>query len=133
MNGGAWPLTIVSTINLMMDALDTERKRIWRNHSAELKAQVLVECAAPGASVAEVAMSHGINANIVQGWRRCVRERAARPVIAASTFVPLAIEAAPQVERNIQVEVRRGVVSMTIVWPISAAAKMTAWMRGLLR
>ncbi len=127
------PLTIVSTINFMMDTMDTEQKRVRRNHSAELKAQVLAECAAPGASVAKVAMSHGINANIVHGWRRTARERAARPVVAPPTFVPLAIEAAPQVERNVEVEVRRGAVSMTIAWPISAAAEMTAWMRELLR
>jgi len=116
-----------------MDAMDTEQKRVRRNHSAALKAQVLAECAAPGASVAKVAMSHGINANIVHGWRRTARERAARPVVATPTFVPLAIEAAPQVERNIEVEVRRGAMSMTIAWPISVAAEMTAWMRELLR
>jgi transposase len=127
------PLRIVSTINLMMDTMDTEQKRVRRNHSAALKAQVLAECAAPGASVAKVAMSHGINANIVHGWRRTARERAARLVVATPTFVPLAIEAAPQVERNIEVEVRRGAMSMTIAWPISAAAEMTAWMRELLR
>jgi transposase len=125
--------TIVSTINFMMDTMDTEQKRVRRNHSAALKAQVLAECAAPGASVAKVAMSHGINANIVHGWRRAAREQTGRPMVAAPSFVPLAIEAAPQVGRSIEVEVRRGAVSMTIAWPRSAAAEMTAWMRELLR
>ena len=36
-----------------------------RRYSAELKAEVLAQCEAPGASVAKVAMSHGINANVV--------------------------------------------------------------------
>ena len=36
-----------------------------RRHSAELKQQILAECAQPGASVASVALSHGINANVV--------------------------------------------------------------------
>ena len=53
----------------MMDTMTTDKKRIRRNHSPALKAQVLAECEAPGASVAQVAMSHGINANIVHGWR----------------------------------------------------------------
>jgi len=30
---------------------------------------VLAQCAAPGASVSKVAMSHGLNANLVHGWR----------------------------------------------------------------
>jgi transposase-like protein len=46
------------------------KKIIRRRHSAELKAQVLSECARPGASVAGVALTHGINANVVHKWRR---------------------------------------------------------------
>ncbi|MDE1557443.1 transposase, partial [Comamonas aquatica] len=30
----------------------------------------MAECAQPGASVASVALSHGINANVVHKWRR---------------------------------------------------------------
>ena len=41
-----------------------------RRYSAELKAQILSDCAQPGASVASVALLHGINANIVHKWRR---------------------------------------------------------------
>ena len=52
-----------------------ERVVLRRRHSAELKAVVLQQCAAPGASVAKVAMSHGVNANVVHGWRKLVRER----------------------------------------------------------
>lgn len=41
-----------------------------RRYSAEYKKQVLAECAQPGALVARVALSHGINANVVHMWRR---------------------------------------------------------------
>jgi len=116
----------------MMDTMTTDKKRIRRNHSLALKAQVLAECEVPGASVAKVAMSHGINANIVHGWRKLARERLERPV-ATTAFVPLAIESASPPERRIDVELRRGAVSMTMSWPLSAAAEMTAWMRELLR
>jgi transposase len=37
------------------------KKIVRRRHSAELKAQVLSECAQRGASVARVALSHGIS------------------------------------------------------------------------
>jgi transposase len=45
-----------------------------RRYSAETKAQVIAECEAPGASVAKVAMAHGINANVVHCWRQLARE-----------------------------------------------------------
>ena len=44
-----------------------------RRYSQEMKARVLAECEVPGASVAKVAMSHGINANVVHGWRKLAR------------------------------------------------------------
>ncbi|MCW5230836.1 transposase [Verminephrobacter eiseniae] len=37
---------------------------------AEFKQQILSECAEPGASLARIALSHGINANVVHKWRR---------------------------------------------------------------
>jgi transposase-like protein len=36
----------------------------------DLKLQVVSACAQPGASIAAVAMQHGINANIVHRWLR---------------------------------------------------------------
>jgi len=42
----------------MSDAKPASRRR----HDAELKRQVIAACAAPGASVAQVAMSYGLNA-----------------------------------------------------------------------
>jgi transposase len=36
-----------------------------RNYSAQFRALVLEQCMSPGASVAEVALSHGMNANVV--------------------------------------------------------------------
>src|SRR5262249_51820998 len=61
-----------------------------RRYSRALKAQIIAECGAPGASVAKVALAHGINANIVHGWRKLTRR--AEPAIAAQReFVPLAV------------------------------------------
>lgn len=39
-----------------------------RVHGAEFKAQVLAECQQPGASVAAVALAHGLNINLVRKW-----------------------------------------------------------------
>ena len=46
-----------------------------RRHDDELKVQVVSECGAPGASVAQVALAHGLNANLVHKWRRMVDAR----------------------------------------------------------
>src|SRR5438128_6252603 len=39
-----------------------------RVHGAEFKAQLLAECQQPGASVAAVALSHGLNVNLLRKW-----------------------------------------------------------------
>ncbi len=109
--------------------------RSRRRYSTELQAQVTAECDALGASVAKVAMLHGINANVVHRWRQLARE--ARPAHATSTgeFVSVSLPAMPTATdvRDIQIQVRRGTTTMTITWPVSAAADFGAWMRELLR
>jgi transposase len=52
-------------------ASDQNFKR--RQYSAQRKSQVVGECEVPGASVARVAMAHGINVNIVHSWRQIAR------------------------------------------------------------
>ena len=44
------------------------RKANRRVHEAEFKARVLAECRRPGASVAGVALAHGLNANLLRKW-----------------------------------------------------------------
>ena len=57
--------------------MDTSGKRVRSNHSAEFKTQVLEQCQVTGASVAKVAMDHGINANLVHIWRKLARQQCA--------------------------------------------------------
>jgi transposase len=94
----------------------------------------MAQCDAPGASVAKVAMSHGINANVVHRWRQLARQ--ARPALATTTgeFVPVSLPAkSPANACDIQIQLRRGATAMTITWPVSAAADFGAWLRELLR
>lgn len=88
-----------------------------------------------GASVARVAMAHGINANVVHRWRQLAREgRSAMPA-AKGEFVPVSLPAiSPSTNtRDIQIQLRRGTTAVTITWPVSAAAEFGAWMCELLR
>jgi len=116
--------------------MEVERSRKRRRYDAELKAQILFECDAANASVAKVAMSHGINANIVHGWRKLAREGAAAIDPVQREFVPVAVAPVPDVrarDERIEVELRRGALTMKIVWPMNAAADLAAWTRELLR
>lgn len=116
--------------------MEVEQSRKRRRYGVELKARILAECDVPGASVAKVAMSHGINANILHGWRKLARRTEAGADGVRREFVPLAIAPVPDARaRNerIEVELRRGALTMKIVWPLSAAADLAAWTRELLR
>ncbi len=114
-----------------------------QRYSAELKAQILAECEAAGASVARVAMSHGINANVVHRWRQLVREGGVRrtrrsttpATTAATSFVPVVVsEAAPGAKpSDIHIELRRGATALAIRWPVSAATECAVWLRELLQ
>jgi transposase len=120
-----------------MHSKGTKRRR----HGDELKAKVLIECDAPGASVAAVAQAHGLNANLVHKWRRQGRRRAAAQEAApledkvAGAFVALQLPAPtmPQPVRDIRIELRRGATTITIAWPDQAAGECATWLREWLR
>lgn len=107
-----------------------------RRHSKELKAQVIDACQQPGASVAAIALAHGLNANLVHKWRRNMA-RSPSPVSVSSVegFVPLPMESAalPPPEAEIRIELRRGAVTMNVSWPMGAASECAHWLRELLR
>lgn len=80
-----------------MDSKEDAKRRSRRRHGSDLKRQVLAECAAPGASVAKVAMALGLNANLVHKWRRAVAP-ASR---CEAEFVPVTV-AAPAIVSETQ-------------------------------
>jgi transposase len=132
-----------------MDRMENDTQVRRRRYGPELKARVVAECEAPGASVAKVAMVHGINANIVHGWRKLSREgngtlqigpsveAGVAPPSPAPTFIPVALPppsggdgvTAPA----IRIEFKRGGTTVSVTWPTSAASDCAAWLRELLR
>lgn len=79
-----------------------------------------------------VALSHGINANVVHRWRRLSGTQAvAAPM---PTFVPVALPTASgALAADIRIELRRGATTMSVSWPLAATSECAAWMRELLR
>ena len=108
-----------------------------RFYSPQLKCQVTQECRQSGASVAGVALSHGINANIVHRWLREPTQCALVPAPQVSGFVAVTLnDPVPTLASqppDIRVEVRRGASSVIVSWPLQGAGQCTAWLREWLR
>lgn len=129
----------VSTI----PSIKVDGRRRRRLHSDEFKADAVAACMQPGMSMAAVAMSRGINANLLRRWVRLAETQpepgsmqgcSATPMATsapAPAFValPLAAPSPP----DIRVELRRGTTTIAVTWPSTAAAECAAWMRELLR
>ena len=115
--------------------MEQGKPRSRRRHGVELKKTVLAECAVPGASVAGVALKHGLNANLVHKWRRLVGagESVVGTELGPPQFVPIALPQPAPLREDIRVELKRGATRVTVTWPVAAAAQCAAWMRELLR
>ena len=108
------------------------KNRTRRRYGADLKQQILAECAQPAATVASVALSHGINANVVHKWRR--QASGVVPALHAPSFVPVSLPPTPSVPvPDIRIELRRGATSVSLTWPLTAAEQCALWMRELLK
>lgn len=134
------------------------RRRTRRVHGAEIKAKVLAQCRDGGASVAEVARAHGLNANLVRKWlegrglKRCgltgdgeATGQALMPAQPAGAvrFVPVELPAtgrpvqqavcvgagvAAPNPTHVHVLLRRGDASLEVAWPASQAWQCAAWL-----
>jgi transposase len=89
--------------------------------------------------MASVALARGINANLLRRW---VHEAEVAPVKAPlscepaparSTFVPMQLPEPVASGGDIRLELRRGATTITVTWPMAAAAECASWMRELLR
>jgi transposase len=121
-----------------MDTMEHATRKKVRQHPAALRQQVLMECAQPGASVARVAQSHGLNANMVHAWRRQDREVSTSldtsTPAPAPQFIALPLPAsAAGALPDIRIELRRGATTVSIIWPGQAAGECGAWLREWLR
>ena len=121
--------------------------RTHRTYTAQFKAELVAACGQPGVSIAALAGQHGMNANVLHRWLKehhrsgrhqlAVRSPAAAPAAACplAAFIPLELPAAaaqPEA-REIQVELRRGALSMIVTWPVSAAAELASWTGAVLK
>ena len=116
-----------------------------RVHSCEFKAQVLGECKQPGASVAAVAIAHGVNPNVVRKWlagQNLKRMDAAIPAPAPRVpplqFVPVELAESehrlanlPASQPDIRIELERGGLRLELRCAAGAGSAYAALLRAL--
>ena len=116
-----------------------------RTHSPEFKAKVLGECQQPGASVAAVAVAHGLNPNVVRKWlagqnlkRMDAAVSAAAPHVPPLQFVAVELTKPehhrtnpPASQPDIRIELERGGLQLKLRCTASAGPAYAALLRAL--
>jgi transposase len=133
----------MGTSDLSTGEPTTPAGRSWRRHSAEFKSRVIELARQPGVSTAAVALSNGLNANMLRRWVREADDRvlsgAHKDAAEVPAFVQLPMpQAVPpalppasvQVPSRISVEIRRGSTAVQADLPMDA--RSAAWLREVL-
>jgi transposase-like protein len=103
-------------------------------------------CRKQGVSIAAVALSNGLNANLLRRWvvtdeqaqkAKPINPRIASPApltVENRAFIPLQMErSAVTTTQEITIELRRGATTVRVGWPLVVAGDCAAWLRELLR
>ena len=113
---------------LRPDKPKTKRRR----HPPDFRLSVLKECEAPGNSIAEVALKHQLNANLVHRWRR---DHQRSQTLQRDDFLALPMLATPAVQSgdstSIKVELLSPACPIVLHWPLSEARQLAHWLRQL--
>jgi transposase len=89
-------MVCIKPVMHIMDKAVVRSPRRRREHSAEFKQELVARSLQPGVSVAAIAMEHGINANLLFGWRRRhlqAQAPQAGPGPKAAVLLPVSLEA----------------------------------------
>ncbi len=125
-------------------------RRTHRTYTREFKAELVTACQVPSASIAALAGAHGMNANVLHRWLKeharsgchgqpSIEGNTSRSSVAlrsqAPAFIPVHLPApAPEpLAQTIKVELRKGALTMSITWPISASADFASWAASILK
>ncbi|KDD66108.1 transposase [Pseudomonas sp. BT76 TE3572] len=103
-----------------------------KSYPKSFKTQVVQECEQHGVSVAAIAMSHGINANVVRRWLPLYRDQQA---VAVPAFIPLKVapvEPKHKTEASVIIELPLGEQSLIVKWPTSDPDGCARFVRGLV-
>ncbi|RML77797.1 hypothetical protein ALQ90_200018 [Pseudomonas savastanoi pv. savastanoi] len=105
-----------------------------RSYSKSFKAQIIAECAQPDTSIANVALTHNLNANLVHKW---IRVHAQKNLTLQTAFIPVKTSPPAPMHQalpaTILIEVPHSKGVVVVRWPAENAAACSAFLRDLLR
>jgi hypothetical protein len=115
-------------------------------YSDEFKRQVIAACLAPGVSTAAIALSNGLNANLVRRWvvessprsdsGQSKNTTALAPVHGNPGFVPVRVDpvspASNIASTDIRIDLQQGATTVHIHWPLQASGQCAQWLREVL-
>ena len=114
-------------------------RRRRRRYSAEFKAEAVAACQQLGVSMASVALTRGLNANLLRRWVVEAEQTGNLPVSprsacveSGSGFVPVPLISSPA-DPAIRIELRSSSGVVIVQWPVSAASECAALLRELTR
>ncbi|UZD97148.1 transposase [Pseudomonas corrugata] len=102
-----------------------------RTYSKSFKAQVIQECSEPGVSIANVALGHSLNANLVHKW---IRLHAQKSLALQPAVIPLHTQMLTSTSSStISVEIQHPRTPVKVDWPVDSAVACASFLRELLR
>ena len=78
----------IADAKIGVPAATPEMGRTRRTYARQFKSGVIAQCLVPGASVSAIALSHGINANVIRKWL---------PRPSSAPMLPVTVESAAAV------------------------------------
>ena len=126
-------------------ALEVTSGRRRRTYSAAFKTELVSQCLQLGVSSAAVAVSHGMNPNVLRRWikerggAQEVEREASRTIShdAPPAFVALPLNPVVPTRvgsgSNIQMQVQRNGTTVLVSWAPEHIAGSAAWVREVLR
>ena len=114
-------------------------RRRRRRYSPEFKAEAVAACQQLGVSMASVALTRGLNANLLRRWVVEAEQTGNLPVSPhrasvenGSGFVPVPLISSPA-EPAIRIELRSSSGVVIVQWPLSTASECAVLLRELTR
>ena len=119
--------------------------RTRRTYTPQFKAELLTACKQHGASIAALALQHGMNANVLHRWIKDHRQGspllsddvpapAFTPIELIGSLLLLTSEGEPSAPpSSIRIELHHHAMQVTLHWPVDAAGACAQMLRSLLR
>jgi transposase len=125
---------------------DIPTGRTRRTYSTSFKSELIEQCRQVGVSCSAVAISHGLNPNVLRRWIKDAADSsdAAPPapksvvvdVKPAFVALPMAVptpQAPDAAHANVRIDIQRNGTTVSVLWPQLCLSDSAAWVREVLR